>query len=341
MNAATLLYSYLDLARAKGASDITLCPGEPLTLRIQRHLHRFETVSRESFHELLWDIENHEVGTLERDGERFRYIHYQAEDGPVLEIRLLPKKVPSLAELNAPPAFRELIQAERGLIVVTGRTGEGKSTTLAAAIEELNAGRDDLKILTLEHPIEYRHKSRKALIRQREFGKHFDSFPDAIEAAMRQDPNVVVIGEMRSPASIAAALTAAETGQLVLATLHTKDAAGSVSRILDIVPGLDVPEQLAGSLIGVLAQQLLPARGGGLVAAYELLTTSTAVANCIREKRIEHLRDEIRRGQGRGMIAMDAALEALVRTGRVAKADALRRAAHPSALDARLANTSP
>jgi twitching motility protein PilT len=341
VNSAAVLYSILEQARAKGASDITICPGEPLTLRIQKRLYRLEPVSRDLFHELLWDIQNHEIGTLERDGERFRYILYRAEEGPVLEIRHLPKKIPSLAELNAPGAFRELIQADRGLIVVTGRTGEGKSTTLAAAVEELNATRDDLKIVTLEHPIEYRHESRKALIRQRELGRHFESFPEAIEAAMRQDPNVIVIGEMRGAASIAAAITAAETGQLVLGTLHTKDAAGSVSRILDIVPGLDVPEQLAGSLIGILAQQLVPARGGGLVAAYELLTASTAVANCIREKRIEHLRDEIRRGQSRGMISMDSALEALARAGRVAKADALRRAANPAALEARLANLAP
>lgn len=336
MNTAALLYSYLDLARTKGASDLTLCPGEPLTLRIERRLHRFEPVPRDSFHELLWDIGNHEMGVLERGGERFRYIHYQAEGGPVLEVRHLPKVVPGLADLGVPAAFRELIQAERGLIIVTGRTGAGKSTTLAAVVEELNATRDDLKILTLEHPIEYLHESRKALVRQRELGTHFGSFAEAIEAAMRQDPNVIVIGELREPAGMAAALTAAETGQLVFGTLHTKDAAGSVSRILDMVPGMDVPEQLAGSLVGVLAQQLLPARGGGLVAAYELLTTSTAVANCIREKRIEHLRDEIRRGQSRGMISMDAALENLVRAGRLAKPDALRCASHPSALETRL-----
>jgi twitching motility protein PilT len=143
---------------------------------------------------------------------------------------------------------------------------------------------------------------------------------------------------MRGSASIAAALTAAETGQLVLATLHTKDAAGSISRILDGAPGSDVPEQLAGSLIGVLAQQLVPATAGGLLAAYELLTTSTAVANCIREKRIDHLRDEIRRGQSRGMVSMDAALETLVRAGRIAKADAVRHAAHPATLETKLAN---
>lgn len=154
---------------------------------------------------------------------------------------------------------------------------------------------------------------------------------------MRQDPDVIMIGEMRGPASIAAAMTAAETGQLVLGTLHTKDAAGSVSRILDGVPGSDLPEQLAGSLLGVLAQQLVPTVDGGLIAAYELLTASTAVANCIRERRIDHLRDEIRRGQGRGMVSMDAALEALVRSGRISRLEAVRRSVNPQALEGKLA----
>ena len=338
MNALPLLSSYLDQALSEGASDITLCPGEPLTFRIHRRLHRFDPIPREAFNELFWDAINHEVGSFPHKGERFRFIYYRSEDGPVLELRHLPKCVPSLAELGTPPAFQELIGSDHGLIIVTGKTGEGKSTTLAAAIDHLNRTRDDRKIITLEHPIEYRHESKKALIRQRELGTHFDDFPEAIEAAMRQDPDIIMIGEMRGSASIAAALSAAETGQLVLATLHTKDAAGSISRILDGVPGSDVPEQLAGSLIGVLAQQLVPATAGGLLAAYELLTTSTAVANCIREKRIDHLRDEIRRGQSRGMVSMDAALEALVRAGRIAKADAFRRAAHPAALETKLAN---
>jgi twitching motility protein PilT len=338
MTAIPLLATYLDQALSKGASDITFCPGEPLTFRIHRRLHRFDPIPRDAFNELLSDAINHEVGSLTHNGERFRYIHYLSEEGPVLEFRHLSKYVPSLAELGTPAAFQELIGSDHGLIIVTGKTGEGKSTTLASAIDHLNRTRDDRKIITLEHPIEYRHESNKALIRQRELGTHFDGFPEAIEAAMRQDPNIIMIGEMRGSASMAAALTAAETGQLVLATLHTKDAAGSISRILDGVPGSDVPEQLAGSLIGVLAQQLVPSVAGGLIAAYEFLTTSTAVANCIREKRIDHLRDEIRRGQSRGMVSMDAALEALVRAGRIAKAEALRRAAHPAALETKLGN---
>jgi len=341
MNATPLLYSYLDQALTEGASDITLCPGEPLTFRIQKRLRRFDPVPKEAFLELLWDVINHDVGSLSHKGERFRFIHYRSEEGPILELRHLPKAIPTLADLGTPAAFQDLIGSDHGLIIVTGKTGEGKSTTLAAAIDHLNLSRDDRKIITLEHPIEYRHESAKALVRQRELGRHFDAFPEAIEAAMRQDPDIIMIGEMRGAASMAAALTAAETGQLVLATLHTKDAAGSVSRILDGVPGSDVAEQLGGSLVAVLAQQLVPTIAGGLVAAYELLTTSTAVANCIREKRIDHLRDEIRRGQNRGMVSMDSALEALVRCGRVGKAAALRRASQPAALEAKLSNLAP
>jgi len=340
MSATPLLYSYLDQALSLGASDITLCPGEPLVFRVNKRLKRSDPVPREAFNELLWDIVNHDVGTIEHNGERFRYIQYRSEEGPVLELRHLPRHVRTLTDLGVPPAFTDLLSSEHGLIIVTGKTGEGKSTTLAAAIDHLNRTRDDRKIITLEHPIEHHHESRRALVRQRELGKHFDSLPDAIEAAMRQDPDVIMIGEMPGQTSMAAALTAAETGHLVLGTLHTKDAAGSVSRILDGVPGSDVPEQLAGSLIGVLAQQLVPTVDGGIVGAFELLTTTTAVAHCIREKRIDHLRDEIRRGHGRGMVAMDASLEALVRTVRISKADAIRRASNPQALEAKLAHVT-
>ncbi|WP_342751230.1 type IV pilus twitching motility protein PilT (plasmid) [Termitidicoccus mucosus] len=196
-----------------------------------------------------------------------------------------------------PRRFPEIIGRPRGIIIVTGTTGSGKTTTLGGAIDQINSTQSH-KIITLEDPIEIRHENRKSIVKHRELGRHFQSFPEAIRAAMRQDPDIILLGELRDPETMSAALTAAETGHLVFATAHTKDAAGCVSRVLDALP---VPTHWRPSL--VRSWGACPATHSGTdgkrVAAFELLINTQAVRNCIREKRIDHIRDEIGRNSTR------------------------------------------
>jgi twitching motility protein PilT len=207
----------------------------------------------------------------------------------VAGLRLLAETCPQLADLGAPAALTELLNEESGLILVTGATGSGKSTTLAAMVGYLNQ-RLNGHILTLEDPVEFIHRSERCLIQQREIGRHCPSFAAALRAALRQDPDVILLGELRDSETIRLALTAAETGHLVMATLHTRGAAQAVERLVDVFPAQEkeqVRSQLAGSLCAVLAQKLFPDTAGGRVALYELLVNTPAVANLIREgKRI-------------------------------------------------------
>ena len=310
-------FPFLREARTRGATDLTITAGQPARARTAQDLCRLPEVDSAEFDRfsaaLGRELRPLDVGSFTHEGERHRYLYYHSESGPTFELRHLPQTIPSLEMLGVPAEFHRLLRLHRGLIIVTGATGSGKTTTLAAALDRLNDTGDDLKILTLEDPVEYLHAEKKAVVRQCEYQRDFPDFPSAIRALMRQDPDVALIGELRDEASLSAALTAAETGHLVFTTLHTKDAAGSVSRILDAAPGADALAMLAGSLAGVLAQQLVPARDGTRIAAFELLLSTPAVRTCIREKRVDHLRDEIRRGQGLGMVTMDESLLTLYR----------------------------
>jgi twitching motility protein PilT len=314
-----------------GASDITLCAGLPVVYRVEGRLVFGDKLQPYHFKQICafcqkicsrTEFQNHDSLSFDHEESRFRFTYYSSEDGDTIELRVLPKDPRPLAELGAPAGFLKLLDASRGIIIVTGTTGSGKTTTLGGAIDQINSTQSH-KIITLEDPVEIRHENKKSIIKHRELGRHFQSFPEAIRAAMRQDPDIILLGELRDPETMSAALTAAETGHLVFATAHTKDAAGCVSRVLDALPGSDALASLAGSFVGVLAQQLVPGIDGRRMAAFELLINTQAVRNCIREKRIDHIRDEIGRNSALGMVAMDYSLEQLVRTRRITKETAL------------------
>ena len=236
-------------------------------------------------------------------GPRLRASAFAHSRGLSLALRLLAETCPQLEALGVPAALSELLNEESGLILVTGATGSGKSTTLAAMVGYLNQ-RLNGHILTLEDPVEFIHHSERCLIQQREIGRHCPSFAAALRAALRQDPDVILLGELRDSETIRLALTAAETGHLVMATLHTRGAAQAVERLVDVFPAQEkeqVRSQLAGSLCAVLAQKLFPDAAGGRVALYELLVNTPAVANLIREGKTHQLPGVMQTGQQSGM----------------------------------------
>src|SRR6478752_1943953 len=249
--------------------------------------------------------------------------------------RLIPHKIRTLEELGLPPVLRKLTEKPRGLVLVTGPTGSGKSTTLAAMIDEINRNRSG-HILTIEDPIEFLHSHRRCLVNQREVGTDAHGFADALRAGLRQDPDVILLGEMRDLETISTALTAAETGHLVFATLHTRGAAGTIDRIIDVFSAEQqgqVRAQLAASLEGVVTQTLLPtADGTGRVAATEILIPDYAVRNLIRQRKLEQIYSVMQTGTGRGMQTMEQALCELVLRGTVSREVALESSSFPEQL---------
>ena len=240
-------------------------------------------------------------------GQRLRGSAFKQMRGVSVTLRLLPRTCPQLATLGAPRAIPELLSNDAGLILVTGATGSGKSTTLAAMVDFLNHHTDG-HILTLEDPVEFIYQSERCLIQQREIGQHSPSFADALRSALRQDPDVILLGELRDSETIRLALTAAETGHLVLATLHTRGASQAIERLVDTFPAQEkdpVRNQLAGSLRAVLAQKLVPDLQDGRVALYELLVNTAAAANLIREGKTWQLPGIIQTGQQAGMQNFD------------------------------------
>lgn len=251
--------------------------------------------------------------------QRLRACAFTHLDGVSLVLRLLPASCPRLALLDTPAVLPDLLMAENGLILVTGATGSGKSTTLAAMVDYLNHHLDG-QIITLEDPVEFVHSSQRCLIRQREIGRHVPSFAAALRAALREDPDVILLGELRDSESIRLALTAAETGHLVLATLHTRDAARAVERLVDVFPGEEkqlVRSQLTGSLRAVLAQKLMPDKQGGRVALFELLINTPAVASLIREGKSHQLPGVMQTGQQAGMQTFAQSYQQRMTAGRL------------------------
>jgi len=238
------------------------------------------------------------------DVGRFRANYYKTMDDVACAFRIIPTIIPSLDDLNAKKIFKELIKREKGLILVTGPTGSGKSTTLAAMLNEINLN-EARHIITVEDPVEFVHTNKKCLFSQRNVGSDTKSFSAALKYALRQDPDVVLIGEMRDRETIAAALTAAETGHLVFGTLHTNSAPSTINRIIDVFSGDEQPQvraQLSTSLIAVISQALLPKIGGGRVAAQEVMITNPAIANLIREDKVHQLYSQMQLNQqGTGM----------------------------------------
>ncbi|HEZ3915668.1 TPA: type IV pilus twitching motility protein PilT [Neisseria meningitidis] len=259
---------------------------------------------------------------------RFRVNAFNIGRGPAAVFRTIPSTVLSLEELKAPSIFQKIAESPRGMVLVTGPTGSGKSTTLAAMINYINETQP-AHILTIEDPIEFVHQSKKSLINQRELHQHTLSFANALRSALREDPDVILVGEMRDPETIGLALTAAETGHLVFGTLHTTGAAKTVDRIVDVFPAGEkemVRSMLSESLTAVISQNLLKTHdGNGRVASHEILIANPAVRNLIRENKITQINSVLQTGQASGMQTMDQSLQSLVRQGLIAPEVARRR----------------
>ena len=332
----------IQAAREAGASDIHITHDRNPVFRVDGSLAETEyALPGEEKNALIDAMLNDEQRARVARGEdadlcyelpnglrqRVNVFHQQAKIAAVL--RLLNDTIPSFDELGLPPVLRTLADEPRGLILVTGPTGSGKSTTLAAMVDYINENRA-CHILTVEDPVEYVYKQKKALIHQRDVGLDVESFSRALRSAMREDPDVILVGEMRDYETIAAAVTAAETGHLVLSTLHTTGAAMTVDRIIDVFPPhaqQQIRTQLASVLKGVITQTLLPKIGGkGRVAAFEIMLGTDAVLNLIRESKCHQLNSAIQTGTRQGMTLLDSSLADLVRKGIVSKDAAMEKA---------------
>jgi twitching motility protein PilT len=269
---------------------------------------------------------------------RFRINLHRERGHAAATIRALPVKVPSLGELGLPPEVGNLAGLRRGLVLIGGAAGAGKSTTMAAVVNEINQ-RDARHIVTIEDPVEYEHVHLRSIIEQVEVGTDAPDFPTALRAALRQAPDVLVVGEMRDPESMAIAVSAAETGHLVLSTLHTTDVASAVSRIADSFPverQSTIRQELAMAVSAVLTQTLLPSRKGGRVPAVELLMIGFGARQHIRHNALQHLNQEITMTKGKGSIALEESLARLVRDGYLDREEAIEFAVHPDELKSRL-----
>ena len=333
----------------RDASDLHLSVGSPPIMRINGVLERMDypRLSANDTRELVYSILSQDQRQrLENEWEidfsysvpgraRFRVNAYFQRNSLGAAFRLIPINIKRLDELGLPPALHDLTRKPRGFVIVTGPTGSGKSTTLAAMIDEINETRDE-HIMTIEDPIEFLHRHKKCMVNQREVGSDTKGFDRALKSALRQDPDVILIGEMRDLETISTALTAAETGHLVFATLHTQDAAQTIDRIIDVFPPhqqAQVRVQLATTLQGVCTQQLLPTRDGrGRCVACEVLVPTAAVRHHIREGTTHQIPGAIQTGGRNGMQTMDGALADLVRAGCISKDLAFKRCADQDTL---------
>ena len=325
------LSELLAFAVKNGASDIHISAGLPPLIRIDGDIRRIKVDPLPSnvVHDMIYDImlDSQRKEFEERwetdfafeipNVARFRVNAFNQARGPGAAFRTIPTEVLTLEAISAPPIFRKLSDLHRGLVLVTGPTGSGKSTTLAAMIDYINHSKKG-HILTIEDPIEFVHQSHNCLVNQREVGRHTQSFNDALRSALREDPDVVLVGEMRDVETISLALTAAETGHLVFGTLHTSSAAKTIDRIIDVFPGGEkemVRAMLSESLQGVIAQRLLKRPQGGRAAAYEIMIGTLAIRNLIREAKVPQIYGMIQTGREAGMMTMDQSLENLVSQG--------------------------
>jgi len=336
----------LAFAVEQGASDCHLSAGEPPMVRIHGDLKKLDSPSltKEEVHTMVYDImsdnqrrnfeETHEADFSFEMGTvaRFRVNVFMQRRGEGAVFRTIPTKILTLEQLGMPPTLRNLCDKEKGLVLVTGPTGSGKSTTLAAMIDYLNNSFEG-HILTIEDPIEFVHPSKKCLVNQRELGPHTYSFANALRAALREDPDIILVGEMRDLETIQLALTAAETGHLVFGTLHTSSAPKTVDRIIDVFPPnqqAQIRAQFAESIEAVITQTLLKKKSGGRTAALEIMTGTTAVRNLVREGKIHQIPGTMQVSQKDGMQTMDMALLDLVARGIVAKEEAQAKTMNPN-----------
>ena len=342
--------SLLKMTMEKGASDLHITVDSPPILRIDGSLFVTDapSLNGDDAKKLVYSVMNDEQKAMfERDKEldfslsfpdmdRFRVnIHYQR--GHVeAAMRRVPRHIPGFEELGIPKIAYDLVRKPRGLILVTGPTGMGKSTTLAAMIDLINSEREEM-IISIEDPIEFIHANKKSVVKQREVYSDTHSFPEALKRALRQDPDVIVVGEMRDLETMATTLTAAETGHLVLATLHTPDAPQTIERIIDVFPPYQQKQikiQLADSLQGVISQLLLPrADGKGRILATEVMTATSGIRNLVREGEVAQILSLIQMGAQYGMHTMDKCLKDFYRQGLITKEMALSKVKNPVEFD--------
>ncbi len=336
----------LTFTKQQGASDLHLSAGLPPIIRLHGSLRRLKMnpLSREELRKMLLGILSEEQRKrFEKDLEldfshsvdgvaRFRVNIFRQDRGEGAAFRIIPSETPTLVQLSMPPILGDLVLKEKGLILVTGPTGSGKSTTLAAMVHHVNESKS-CHVITVEDPIEFVHTPKNCLIHQRELGEHTNSFAAALRSALREDPDVILVGEMRDLETTSLAITAAETGHLVLATLHTNSASKTIDRVIDIFPA-DARDQvrtmLSESILAIVAQALIPKRDGtGRVAALEILVANTAVRNLIREGKTFQIPSIIQTGQQFGMQSLDLHLKELVNKGLITKEEALKKALDP------------
>ncbi|MEZ4180644.1 MAG: PilT/PilU family type 4a pilus ATPase [Candidatus Doudnabacteria bacterium] len=326
------LNKLLEITLERNASDLHLQVGEPPILRIDSALQRMEdyqVLSKDAVADLVEVMLNKtQKETLEqqqhvdysysyKDNARFRVNAYYAQGVLSVAFRLIPTQIKTFDELNLPPTLHQFLNRRQGLVLVVGPTGHGKSTALAAMIEEINKTRTE-HILTIEDPVEFLFTHKQSFLSQREVGQDTPSFAHALKAALREDINVVLVGEMRDLESISATLTLAETGHLIFATMHTNDASQSIDRIVDVFPGdqqSQIRAQLANTLIGVTSLRLLPKIGGGRIPACEIMMMNHAIRNVIRENKIFEIPNVIHTSSDEGMIPLDKSLAQLVQQG--------------------------
>ena len=338
----------LAFSAKQNASDLHISAGLPPMIRIDGDIRRINlpSMDHKQVHGLIYDIMNDKQRKdfeehLETDFSfevpgvaRFRVNAFNHNRGAGAVFRTIPSKVLSMDDLGMGQVFREISATPRGLVLVTGPTGSGKSTTLAAMIDYVNEQRYD-HILTIEDPIEFVHESKKCLVNQREVHRDTHSFTDALRSALREDPDIILVGEMRDLETIRLALTAAETGHLVMGTLHTTSAAKTIDRIVDVFPADEksmVRSMLAGSLEAVISQTLMKKIGGGRVAAHEIMRGTPAIRNLIREDKVAQMYSAIQTGASMGMQTLDQHLSVLSDKGVIARDEAKKKAVNPDSL---------
>ncbi|MEF8794192.1 type IV pilus twitching motility protein PilT [Thiohalorhabdus sp.] len=340
----------LTFAVKHDASDLHVSAGEPPMIRVDGDIKKIKApaLDEKQAHDLIYDVmTDDQRKNLEQQLEtdfsmevpnvaRFRVNAYHQDRGLAAAFRAIPSEILTLEDLGAPSIFRQIVEKPRGLILVTGPTGSGKSTTLAAMVNYLNESRAG-HILTIEDPIEFVHPTKSCLVSQREVHAQTHSFANALRGALREDPDIILVGELRDLETIQLALTAAETGHLVLGTLHTSSAPKTIDRIIDVFPAAEkdmVRAMLSESLQAVISQALLKKNGGGRTAAHEIMLGTGAIRNLIRENKTAQMVSAIQTGQQDGMQTLDQNLQHLIKQNKISPAEAVTKANNPDNIKA-------